>query len=124
MELRIPYLDIDVVNFAFSIPSKYKINGFFDKVPLRQALKSKLPEEIRLRSKKALNMPYQKWFKTKRWQTLLHDTLAKSSIESLGIFNYDGIYNMLTNHQSGKQNNAHALWALLNLILWLQKNKT
>lgn len=123
MELRVPFLDIDLVNFAFSIPSKYKIKGMVNKIPLRNAVNGLIPNKIRKRPKKALNMPYQKWFKQKRWRELLNDHLAKDSIESLGIFNYQGIQTMFANHVRGLQNNAHALWTILNLTMWLRNHK-
>lgn len=122
MELRVPYLDIDLVNYAFSIPSAHKIKGLFNKIPLRDAVKNVIPEKIRKRGKRGLNMPYQKWFKQKGWKELLHDSFQKENIETLGIFNYEGVQTMLTEHVKGIHNHAHALWTTLNLILWLKNN--
>ena len=122
MELRVPYMDIDLVNFAFSIPSRSKIKGLSNKVPLRDAMKGKIPDEIRKRAKKGLNMPYQKWFKEKGWRELLHDSLQKENLEPLGIFDCDEVQTILREHVEGTHNNAHALWTMLNLILWLKNN--
>jgi asparagine synthase (glutamine-hydrolysing) len=123
MELRVPFLDIDLVNFAFSIPSKYKIKGMVNKIPLRNAINGIIPSQISKRTKKGLNMPYQKWFKQKRWRELLNDHLGKDSIESFGIFNSQGIQTMFDNHVKGLQNNAHALWTILNLTMWLRNHR-
>jgi asparagine synthase (glutamine-hydrolysing) len=120
MELRVPYLDVDLVDFAFSIPSRQKVKGFSNKLPLRDALNGFLPDSIRKRPKQGLNMPYQKWFKRPRWRELLHDTLAKSNIDSLDIFQADGLQSMLAEHERGTHNHAHALWVTLNLVLWLK----
>jgi asparagine synthase (glutamine-hydrolysing) len=123
IELRVPYLDVDLVEFAFSIPSKQKLRGFTNKIPLRDALENFLPDGIRTRAKQGLNMPYQKWFKRPRWKQLLHDTLAKSSVDLLGIFNSEGIQSMLAEHERGTRNHAHALWVTMNLILWLKAHR-
>lgn len=120
VELRVPYLDVDLVEFAFTIPSKQKLRGFTNKIPLRDALKGFLPDGIRTRAKQGLNMPYQKWFKRPRWKQLLHDTLSKSSVDPLVIFNSEGIQSMLCEHERGAHNHAHALWVTTILILWLK----
>ena len=91
-----------------------------NKIPLRRALAGRLPDRIRRRSKKGLNMPYQKWFKRKGWRELLHDSLRKDVVESVGVLSYPGVQALLEEHRSGKDNHAHALWAILNLVLWLK----
>ncbi|MBI3928398.1 MAG: asparagine synthase (glutamine-hydrolyzing) [Armatimonadetes bacterium] len=124
VEVRVPYMDIDLVSYAFSIPSKRKIRGFSNKLPLRDALRSKIPERVRTRPKKGLNMPYQKWFKQRRWRDLLHDNLQKSTLEPLGVFEPEGVQAMLREHELGLHNHAHALWTMLNLVLWMRKYRS
>lgn len=122
MELRVPFLDVDFVDHAFRIPSRRKLRGFTNKIPLRDALKGMIPDEIRTRVKHGLNMPYQKWFKRPRWKTLLHDCLASQRVRSLGIFDGEGVQAMLSEHERGTHNHAHGLWCILNLVLWLESH--
>jgi asparagine synthase (glutamine-hydrolysing) len=122
MELRVPYLDVDFVDYAFRIPSRRKLRGFTNKIPLRDALKGIVPDDIRTRVKHGLNMPYQKWFKRPKWKSLLHDCLQAEHVRSFGLFDCDGVQAMLAEHERGTHNHAHALWCILNLILWLEKN--
>ncbi len=122
MELRVPYLDIDLVNFAFSLPSKRKISFLNNKTPLRDAVKGLIPNQIRQRPKKGLNMPYQQWFKEKGWKEILHDCLQTKNLKAIGFFNVDAVQRMLGDHLAKKKNNAHALWTIMNLILWLKNN--
>jgi len=122
MELRVPYLDIDLVNFAFSLPSKRKITGLYNKIPLRDAVKGLLPNQIRQRAKKGLNMPYQQWFKQKGWKEILHDSLEERSLKDQGFFNVQAVRKMLNEHVAKKKNHAHALWTIMNLVLWLKNN--
>jgi asparagine synthase (glutamine-hydrolysing) len=123
LELRVPYLDVDLVDYAFTIASRHKLRGFTNKMPLRDALQGVVPERIRSRPKQGLNMPYQKWFKRRRWKELLHDTLDRTSVKQLGIFNGDGIQTMLAEHERETHNHAHALWATMNLVLWLKAQR-
>ena len=122
MELRVPFLDIDLVNFAFSLPSSQKISFRQNKIPLRNAVKGLIPNKIRLRPKKGLNMPYQKWFKQKGWKEILHDCFLPENLKSIGFFNVEAVQKILSDHISKKKNNAHALWTMMNLILWLKNN--
>ena len=123
LELRVPFLDMDLVDFAFSVQSRQKLRGFNNKIPLRDALKGIVPDSIRARPKKGLNMPYQKWFKRPRWKQLLHDSLAKPNLDSLDIFNSAGVQAMLDEHECGTHNHAHALWVTMNLVLWLKAHQ-
>jgi len=123
MELRVPFLDIDLVDFAFSLSSKRKIRWLYNKIPLRDAVKGLIPNQIRQRPKKGLNMPYQKWFKQKGWREILHDCLQERNLKTQGFFNVKAVRGMLADHVAEKRNNAHALWTIMNLILWLKNNR-
>lgn len=119
LELRVPFLDVDLLTHAFSLPSSLKARGLRNKLPLRDALKGVVPDSIRLRTKKGLNMPYQKWFKRPRWGALLRDTLARDRVEKGGVLNHAAVQALLREHEQGRQNHAHGLWTILNLVLWL-----
>ena len=123
MELRVPFLDIDLVNFAFSLSSKRKIRGLYNKIPLRDAVKGLIPNQIRQRPKKGLNMPYQKWFKQKGWKEILHESLQEKNLKAQGFFNVKAVRGMLADHVAEKKNNAHSLWTIMNLMLWLKNNQ-
>ncbi len=123
LEIRVPFLDLDLVEHAFSIPSRFKLNFFGTKRILRRAVPGLLPEAIRTRPKMGLNMPYQKWFKAGPWREQLHDCLAPASLAPLGIFEPTAVQGLLDRHETGRENNAHGLWALLNLVLWLRRNR-
>jgi asparagine synthase (glutamine-hydrolysing) len=120
LELRVPYLDTELVDYAFSVPSRQKIRGLTNKVPLRDAMKGLIPDRLRLRAKKGLNMPYQKWFKRKTWKSFIHDWLAKSEVEREGVLDFQKVSLLLEEHEKGLNNHAHGLWTILNLVLWLR----
>jgi asparagine synthase (glutamine-hydrolysing) len=123
LEMREPFLDVDLVNFAFSLGSERKADGIRNKIPLRDAAKGLIPEPIRRRRKQGLNMPYQKWFKQGAWRSALHDALAERSLDDCGLFNTRSVRAFLAEHEAGRRNHAHALWAIMNLVLWLRRGR-
>lgn len=68
-------------------------------------------------------MPYQKWFKQKGWKEILHDSLQEKNLKAQGFFNVEAVRGMLADHVAEKKNNAHALWTIMNLMLWLKNNQ-
>jgi asparagine synthase (glutamine-hydrolysing) len=121
MELRVPFLDVDLVNFAFSLPSRFKISGFRNKLPIRNAFLGRMPERIRTRTKKGLTIPYQTWF-INQGKELLFDNLTGDRVNSLGIFREKSVEALLEDHFANRRNNATPLWVILNLALWLERN--
>jgi len=67
------------------------VQVLYNKIPLRDAVKGLIPNQVRQRPKKGLNMPYQKWFKQKGWEKILHDCLQEKSstrkeFKGIGVF--------------------------------------
>ena len=82
----------------------------------------KVPDDVRKRPKKGLNIPYQKWFKRPRWKSFLHDTLTRDRVTKGGILDFRGVQSLLTQHEAGRHDHAHGLWTIVNLVLWLERN--
>lgn len=64
IELRVPYLDHRIVEFAFSLSNRLKINEGMRKVILRETMKGVVPDDVRLRQKRPQSSPQTRWFKT------------------------------------------------------------
>lgn len=116
LEGRAPYLDHRLVEFAYNIPSKYKIKGNVYKFILRDAFRDNLPEKIFKREKQGFNLPMNEWLKND-----LSDLLA-----DLHNFNYDdGIDNeylkiLIDEHLSGKAERGRLIYSLLVYRLWIK----
>ena len=63
VELRVPFLDHKVVEFAANVPSKYKVNGRTTKYLLKEILKNVVPDKILSRKKTGFPVPYEKWLR-------------------------------------------------------------
>jgi len=121
LEVRSPFLDVNVINFINSLPDKFKIKFFKRKYILKEAMKNKLPEEIIKRKKQGFGVPLARWFKAELKELLL-DTLSEKNIKEENIFNYQYIRKIIEEHQSNKIDHSKELWTLLSYKLWQQNN--
>ncbi len=117
LEARCPFLDQQLVEFAAGIPSKLKLKGMTTKYILKRALQGIVPDEIIHRKKHGFGVPVGRWFRTslKRY---LHETLLTPEALQRGYFNESSLRHLVKEHQSGKRDHGHRLWALLTLEIW------
>jgi asparagine synthase (glutamine-hydrolysing) len=120
VEVRPPFLDHRIVEFAASLPAKLKIQGSQQKVVLRELMKDKLPPSILKRKKIGFDIPAHEWLRGPL-STLLQDAL-QFGLSSYGqLFRRDGIELLQNQHLQRKINVGYHLWGLLILFLWMKK---
>ena len=120
LEIRAPFLDHTVIEFATKLPVHFKLHGFTSKYLLKKCMQDKLPKQILRRPKKGFGMPIAKWFQSELKGVLL-DYLNKDHINKEGIFNYDYIKLLIDEHLSRRKDNRKLLWTLLIFELWHEK---
>ena len=124
IEVRMPFMDYRLVNFAFSLPWESKVNGGRTKSILRDAMKGILTDEVRLRKTKiGFNTPIVDWMKG-AWKPFLMDTISSKSFEQSSVINPEKVRQKVLN----VMNNPKVLylegeqtWAELVPYLW-EKN--
>ncbi len=119
LELRVPYLDHRVFEFAASLPVKYKINRGQTKYLLRRAFEGLLPPEVLLRPKKGFPVPTRLWFKKKIFQDYYLEMLNTDT----GWINKGFARQLLAEHKHAQKDNSRKLWALLVFLVWLERFK-
>lgn len=117
IENRVPYLDIDLINFLETLPIKLKLNGRITKYVHRKAAEDWLPNHIINRKKRAFETPVGQWFKKELSNTLLELVESPHSLSST-YFNKGGIKNMIDLHIKKKKDYEKHLFILLSLELW------
>lgn len=117
LEGRMPFLDSKVVEFAFSLPMEYKLQGNNQKRILKRAFGDILPKETLQYSKKGFGIPIEKWMRDDFNKELM-SLLSYSSIEKQELFNYSFIERILKEHFSGKENHKGRLWNLYVFQKW------
>lgn len=119
LEVRAPFLDHKVAEYAASLPADYKLKGRTSKYILKKAVKDLLPYEIISRPKKGFGIPVAEWLKG-RLNPLLHELLSAERLKRQGIFEPDCVSRLIAEHESGKANHYKQLWTLLVFQLWYE----
>lgn len=119
-ELRVPFLDRRIVEFCFSLPSKFKIHDGKQKVLLRQLMKDRVPSELVSRQKKSFGAVQNVWLK-KYFEKQVWDILKSESFQNRGFWDYNALIDKTNNFFSGNENNSFFLWQCINLELWMRE---
>ncbi len=120
LEARSPFLDHHVMEFAASLPEKFKLRGLTTKYLLKRMLKKLLPAENLDRRKMGFGVPIGHWFRGKL-QPFLRETLLTETALDRGLFKREVVKRLVELHTRGERDYSHQLWTLLMLELWLQR---
>jgi asparagine synthase (glutamine-hydrolysing) len=120
LEVRPPFLDHRIVEFAAKLPPALKIKGRTTKRVLRELARTKLPAEILNRPKEGLDIPAHEWLRGPL-RPLLLETLGEESVKQAGVFSPAAIRALVERHLSRKANLGYHLWGLVTLHLWMQR---
>lgn len=123
LEVRTPFLDYEVVNFIFSLPSSFKINNKIRKRILQDAFRDVLPAELYNRPKKGFEVPLLKWLRTDMKSLITDDLLSRKMIEDQGIFFYPEVEKLTKQLFSSSPGDVHArIWGLVVFQWWWKKH--
>jgi len=117
LEVRAPFLDPRVAEFAASLPSNYKLRGHKTKYILKKAVKELLPPFVTRRGKKGFGVPVAEWLKVKL-RPLARDLLSPERVRRAGVFNPQYVARLQDEHERGVANHRKLLWTLLMFELW------
>lgn len=119
IELRVPFLDHHIVNFALSLPGSSKVRKGEPKHILKKALEGLLPRDVLYRKKQGFCVPLQEWA-----GEIMVDYLEREGralCERTGIFSWRGIDEQLKGVKAGNKSYISPLWNMYFLTLWLNK---
>ncbi len=117
LECRQPFLDYRVVEFAASLPQRFKLRGRFGKRILRRTFGAMLPSEIWRRRKMGFGVPLDHWFRHELYEPARQVLLDPASACGR-LFRRDTVEQLLTEHRAGLFDHAYRLWALLVFETW------
>jgi asparagine synthase (glutamine-hydrolysing) len=117
LEVRAPFLDLELVEFLGRVPARLKLRRFDTKHLLKRAMADRLPRGIAGRAKKGFGIPLAEWLK-KDLRDQLRDELAPSRVEHQGIFNAREVQRLVSDHLDGRRDHRKQLWTLLMFQLW------
>lgn len=122
LEVRPPFLDHRIVEFAAGLPQRLKIRGMKQKFLLKELMRGKLPESVLNRKKTGFDIPTHDWFRGVL-HGMLMDTLTPEAIAATGVFDAKAIHTMVRDHMERRINVGYHLWGLLTLFLWMKQWK-
>jgi asparagine synthase (glutamine-hydrolysing) len=122
LEVRPPFLDPRIVDFAASLPAHLKIRGFKQKYVLKELMRGKLPDAVLKRKKTGFDIPTHDWFRGPL-RGLLLDTLSAEKVNATGIFDWRAVDALVRDHMDRRINVGYHLWGLLTLFLWIKRWK-
>ena len=120
IEVRPPFLDHRIVEFAASLPADFKIRGARQKVILKDLMKGKLPPAILQRKKIGFDIPAHHWLRGPL-RELMRDTLAAGASEHAEVFRPAAIEACIRRHLERRANLGYHLWGLMILFLWMRR---
>ncbi len=118
IEVRVPFLDNELVEYVMALPSSMKISKGVKKGLLKDALKGIVPNEILNGPKTGFSVPYKYWL-FGPLKEYFQDNVARLRARRCQILNYGYIDSLMEAHLVGDKDNGFMLWKVLNLMIWL-----
>ena len=119
LEVRVPFLDHELVEFAAKIPPELKIRGEVSKYILKQTVSGVVPPSVLKKKKQGFALPLAKWFRGEL-KEFAQETLTSTTFKNRGLFAPDSIEKILQTHQKGMMDCSAIIWALIFFELWNQ----
>jgi asparagine synthase (glutamine-hydrolysing) len=120
LEVRPPFLDHRIVEFAATLPAPLKIRGSRQKLILKELMAKRLPGKIITRKKTGFDIPAHEWLRS-TLRPLLLETLEQTGKERDSVFRWDAIRELVRLHLERRLNVGYHLWGLMLLFLWMKK---
>ncbi|KAF4324920.1 hypothetical protein G195_001741 [Phytophthora kernoviae 00238/432] len=117
LELRVPFMDIEVFKLAAKLPPEYKISPTNTKLLLREAMKEILPPDVQQRRKLGFPVPTRIWLKNE-WYDWAKNLISTSRVEQW--INKIYVLQLLDIHKEGKVDVSRKLWTILVFMMWHQ----
>lgn len=122
LEVRTPFLDVDLVNFVFSLPDDFKINSSLRKRIAQDAFRNFLPTALYNRPKKGFEVPMLKWLRHEMKSLIQDDLLSEKNVRDQAIFDHVEIEKLKRQLFSSNPGDVHArIWGLVVFQWWWKK---
>jgi asparagine synthase (glutamine-hydrolysing) len=120
LEVRAPFLDTALVDFACRLPPRMRLRGRSPKFILKHAMRGRLPAEILGRKKQGFAVPVARWMR-EELAPALREELAPDKLRREGLFNPTLVEGLLGDHLTGRRDQRKALWTLFVFERWLAR---
>jgi len=121
LEVRSPFLNHELAQFAFNLPDDYKTNQERGKLILQKACGDLLPENVFTRKKQGFGAPVKHWLKEESVRALMNDMFKDPRTGT--IFNTDVVHSYINDFYAGNSALSYKIWMLFALELWMREHE-
>lgn len=118
LEIRVPFLDMDVFETARRLPSQMKYHHGITKYALRRAAQSVLPRQVSARRKRGFPVPIRNWLREDDWYQRVREAFSSETAEA--YFHREYLLELLEEHRMGREDHSRKIWTVYSFLLWHQ----
>lgn len=119
LELRVPFLDKEVMALAGRIPTRYRVNGENTKFAMRKAALRRMPEKWAGKKKLGFPVPTRVWLKEEKYYNQVKEAFQSPQAEE--FFHTEKLLRLLDDHRAGKADNSRRVWTVYTFLVWYQE---
>ena len=119
LELRVPFLDKKVMEFAQTIPLKCRVSTETTKLALRKAAEKTLPQRTAKKDKLGFPVPIRVWLKQDEYYNIVKEAFTSEIAEK--YFNTEKLVALLDTHKSGKADVSRKIWTVFTFLVWYKQ---
>ncbi|HEY3124541.1 MAG TPA: asparagine synthase (glutamine-hydrolyzing) [Thermoanaerobaculia bacterium] len=119
VEVRVPFLDVELVRLAVRLPSRHKLRGFKTKYVLKKAMTGILSPEVISRPKTGFGAPLRDWI-TGELDPFVRDLLSPESLCRRGLFEPHAVHSLIEENRARRVDASYLLWGLMSIEMWLR----
>ena len=119
LELRVPFLDKEIMKLAGRIPTKYRVNSENTKLAMRKAALRRMPEKWAGKKKLGFPVPTRVWLKEDEYYNRVKNEFTGDTARE--FFNTDKLVSLLDEHRAGKKDNSRRVWTVYTFLIWYKE---
>ena len=120
LEVRAPFLDVNVVEYVNHLPFNSKLKQFRSKYLLKELMQDKLPGTVVFRQKKGFGIPIAAWLRSDL-RELVAESTATKTLSDIGLFNVDYVQRLVHEHEHMQHDHRMKLWTLICFVQWYKR---
>jgi asparagine synthase (glutamine-hydrolysing) len=120
VEVRVPFLDLELVDFAARIPARFKQRGAVGKWVFKRAMEQYLPREVIYRPKAGFTAPLRRWMQNEL-RPIVGDYLSPDSLRRRGLFDPAAVSLLVDANSAGRVDANHTILSLLCIEVWCRR---
>jgi len=121
-EVRVPFVDVEVVKAAFALPGSAKIAGRTAKAALKSAAEAWLPHEIVHRPKGSFSAPLRAWV-GRDLKAMVDEVVLEGELVRSGFLRRPAVERLVADERGGREDRSKQIWQLLTLELWCRQTR-